>query len=101
MACEFIKEQKKYQEVHLYLDNDEEGKKTAQKIKQNLDMNLKALDNQEQRNRGTRKFTDGEVFKVGDFVSKMMGIMVADKSDLYKDFKDVNEWWVGKISIKI
>jgi hypothetical protein len=69
--------------------------KTAQKIKQNLDMNLKALDNQEQRNRGTRKFSDGEVFKVGDFVNKMMGVMVIDKSDVYKGFKDVNEWWIS------
>ncbi len=27
-----------------------------------------------------------------------MDIAVVDKSDLYKDFKDVNEWWAEKIS---
>jgi hypothetical protein len=42
------------------------------------------------------KFSSGGIFKIGDFVSKMMGIEVVDKSDLYKDFKDVNEWWVEK-----
>jgi 5S rRNA maturation endonuclease (ribonuclease M5) len=83
-------------EVYLFLDNDKEGKKAAQEIKQNLDMNLKAFENLQQRNRGIRENNERGIVKISDIVSKMLGIAVFDKSELYQGFKDVNEWWVEK-----
>lgn len=93
VATEFIKRQKKYREVHLYLDNDEEGIKAAAKIRKALGIKFGLVD---ERNRGTRKFTNEGVVKIGDIMSKIVGIMVYDKSELYSEYKDVNDWWVNK-----
>ena len=98
VATEFIKMQRKYREVHLYLDNDEEGIKAVAKIKKALGIKFGLVD---ERNRGTRKFTNEGAVNIGDIMSKIVGIMVYDKSDLYDEYKDINDWWVINNSTKI
>lgn len=93
-ATEFIK-QKKYKEVYLYLDNDEEGVNTKEKMKNALERKQDFDEENEKRNRGTRKFSDVGMVKIGDIMSKIIGITVVDMSGLYEGFKDVNEWWVS------
>ena len=91
---------KKYNEVHLYLDNDDEGKNTLVKFKKELnEKHLKQSQKLPKENGGISEFTQkNSMMSLGDILSEKYANMLrtVDKSSLYEGYKDLNDWWVEK-----
>ena len=87
-ATDFIQTSNKYSEAHLYLDNDDEGKKTFAKIQKSLIP--------KEQNRAVSNKVDSGMSSIGDILKFTYGVRVVDKSDLYSGYKDLNDWWVNK-----
>ena len=85
----------KYSETHLYLDNDDEGRKTFAKIQESLILKDQS---------GTvNKNTENSMSSIGDILKPTYGMRVVDKSDLYSEgnFQDLNDLWVKKKENKV
>jgi len=87
-ATDFIQTSNKYSEAHLYLDNDDEGKKTFAKIQKSLIP--------KEQSRAVSNKVDSGMSSIGDILKFTYGVRVVDKSDLYSGYKDLNDWWVRK-----
>ena len=82
-TVELIQQSEKYKEVHLYLDNDEEGRKSTQRFQIELNKFIESKKSTQNKS---------EMKSIGDIIGKVY--RVVDMSLLYKDYKDLNDWWV-------